>query len=101
MVRRNFLQRFTMTGTSSLAALGITQASGLRSVTYKVAGFSCVTCAVGLDTMLGRQRGIVRSKSTYPEGLVVIEFDPRAITEAALVAFITERGFRVFPPQRT
>ena len=95
MIRRNFLQSLAAAGTSSVAALGIVAASELRTVTYRVNGFSCVTCAVGLDTMLLQQKGIVRSKSTYPEGVVVITFDPRIMNDKAVVAFIAEQGFRV------
>jgi copper chaperone CopZ len=63
------------------------------TVTFNVKGFSCITCATGLDTMLSRERGIRSSKSTYPEGKVTVGFDPRQTNEAAIVKFITGLGF--------
>jgi hypothetical protein len=97
MFRRNFLQRLTIAGTSGLAALGVTKASEIRTVTYRVHGFSCITCAVGLDTMLRDQKGVIHSKSTYPDGVVTIDFGPRAVTEKSLIAFISEQGFTLVP----
>jgi Cu+-exporting ATPase len=69
-------------------------------VIYLVKGFSCITCATGLDTMLGQQKGITSSKSTYPEGQVTVGFDPHQITEQAIVGFITDLGFTVQPESK-
>lgn len=69
MVRRQFIQLATLAGVSGLATIGAVTATETRTVTYRVKGFSCITCAVGLDTMLSRHKGIVRSESTYPEEL--------------------------------
>ncbi len=95
MFRRNFLKRFTLGGATGAAALGLAQASGTQSVSYRVKGFTCVTCAVGLDTILKAENGVLRSKSTYPEGKVVIEFDPHLVAEARLRQIIAECGFGV------
>ena len=62
---------------------------------YFVKGFSCITCATGLDTMLLQQKGVISSKSTYPEGKVTVGFDPHRIAEQAIIAFITDLGFTV------
>ena len=94
MIRRNFLQRITMAGTAGLAARGLT-ASDLHKASFRVQGFTCVTCAVGLDTLLRDRKGVVRSKSSYPDGMVTIDFDPRLVSEKELVAFVTEQGFKV------
>jgi copper chaperone CopZ len=90
MIRRQFLGLAALAGVSSLAAIGET-----RTVTYRVKGFSCPTCAVGLDTMLTRHHGIARSHSTYPEGIVTIDFDPGVIAESAIRGYIAEMGFTV------
>jgi copper chaperone CopZ len=66
-----------------------------KTAVYQVKGFSCVTCAVGLDTLLGRQKGILSSRSTYPEGKVTVKFDPDAIKPEAIEGFIAEMGFAV------
>ncbi len=95
MFRRRFLQLMTFAGANGLASIESLAAEPTRTATYRVKGFSCVTCATGLDTMLGRQEGIKSSRSTYPAGLVTVCFNPGEITEERIVAFIAELGFTV------
>jgi Cu+-exporting ATPase len=94
MFRRRFLQFLALSGVGALAY----EASGkgpAKTITYQVKGFSCVTCAVGLDTMLCQKKGILSSHSTYPEGKVTVTFDSEAINEASIRALIAEMGFTV------
>ena len=98
MFRRRFLQYLALSGAGALAF----EASGkglATTVTYQVKGFSCITCAVGLDTMLGKKKGILSSKSTYPEGKVTVAFEADTIGESAIRAFIAEMGFTVVSQQ--
>jgi copper chaperone CopZ len=95
MIRRQFLQFVTMASVGTLAPLEAMAAGASKTVTYLVKGFSCITCATGLDTMLGQQMGVTSCKSTYPEGKVTVGFDPSQITEQAIVTFITGLGFTV------
>lgn len=95
MFRRQFVQFVAMLGASSVATIAAAEAKGMKTVTFVIKGFSCVTCAVGLDTMLGKQKGIAWSKSNYPDGITNIQFDPKKVTEAQLKAFISEIGFTV------
>jgi copper chaperone CopZ len=94
MFRRRFLQFFAISGTAALAF----EAKGTgtpKTVIYQVKGFSCITCAVGLDTLLSKQKGILASQSTYPEGKVSVRFDPDAVEEKSIEGFIAEMGFSV------
>jgi copper chaperone CopZ len=93
MFRRRFLQIVTMA--SVVAPLEAMSAGASKTVVYFVKGFSCITCATGLDTLLGQQKGVTLSKSTYPEGKVTVAFDPHQINEQSIVAFITDHGFTV------
>jgi copper chaperone CopZ len=95
MFRRQFLQMMTIASVAGLAPLEAMSAGTSKTVVYFVKGFSCITCATGLDTMLGQQKGVTSSKSTYPEGKVTVGFDPHQITEQAIIAFITDLGFTV------
>jgi hypothetical protein len=47
--------------------------------------------------MLGRQKGVIRSFSSYPEALTKIEFHPNLVKEESLRAFIAELGFSAEP----
>jgi copper chaperone CopZ len=97
MFRRQFVQLMTLVGAASLATIATAESNEIHTVTYRVKGFSCVTCAVGLDAMLQQQKGVKGSRSTYPDGKVVIKFDPKTVTVAALQAFIAGMGFTVGP----
>jgi copper chaperone CopZ len=98
MFRRRFLQFIPLATALGLIpvkamAKGTVAKGKTELVTYRVKGFSCITCATGLDTMLGEQRGIASSKSTYPEGIVKIVFDPKQISKQQIADFIAELGF--------
>ena len=100
MFRRRFLQLVTMASVGTLAPLESMSAGTSKTAIYFVKGFSCITCATGLDTLLGQQKGITSSKSTYPQGKVTVGFDPHQITEQAIIAFITDLGFTVQGEQK-
>jgi copper chaperone CopZ len=93
MQRRRFVQMMTLAGAGTLAALEVAHAKETKTVTYKVKGFTCVTCAVGLETMLGQQKGVQWVKAAYPEAVVVIRYDPSSVNEPELRGFISELGF--------
>ena len=101
MFRRRFLQLVTMASVGGLAPLQAVSAAATQTVMYQVKGFTCITCATGLDTLLSQQKGIASSKSTYPEGKATIGFDPSQISEQAIVAFITGLGFTVQPDHKS
>jgi copper chaperone CopZ len=101
MFRRRFLQLITMASVGGLAPLESVSAEATRTVIYQVRGFTCITCATGLDTLLGQQKGVASSKSTYPEGKVTVAFDPTQITEQAIATFIAELGFSVQPANKS
>ena len=89
IVRRKFIQGIAC----GLGAAGAAAAAKTRTVKYRIEGFTCVTCAVGLDTLLKEQKGIVRSQSSYPERTSVIEYRPDQIGEPQIKGFIEELGF--------
>ena len=95
MFRRNFIQRMAVGGAGGLAAIGAAGAGKKKGVTYRVKGFSCITCAVGLEVMLRQKKGVAQVQASYPKATVFIEFDPGLITEASLRGFIAEMGFSV------
>ena len=94
MFRRNFLRRITLTGAGGLATVGLIQAE-TKTVTWRVKGFTCPTCAVGLEVMLRDHEGVKQATASYPRAIATIEFDPAVVSEAKLKSFITEMGFTV------
>lgn len=95
MFRRQFMQIVALTSVGALNPVESMAASARTTLILQVKGFTCVTCAVGLDTLLGKEKGIVSSRSTYPEGKVTVVFDPKECSEQAIRGFIAEMGFSV------
>ena len=94
MLRRRVLQFLAISGAGALALEAKGTATGKTAI-FEVRGFSCITCAVGLDALLSKQKGVLASKSTYPEGKVTVKFDPDAIEEKSIEGFIVEMEFSV------
>ncbi len=105
MIRRQFLKLASLAGATGLASFGAVEAlrvepaaasdTRLRTVQWQVHGFTCITCAVGLETMLGRMPGVASVHATYPQGVVQIAYDPAQASEDTLRAAISDLGFRV------
>jgi copper chaperone CopZ len=96
MLRRQFIQAVALSSVGALSPVETIAAVGPRAtLILQVKGFTCPTCAVGLDTLLGKERGIVSSHSTYPEGKVTVVFDPKESSEKAVRDFIAGMGFTV------
>ncbi len=93
MIRRRFIQLITL-GTGSLATIGAIESTEKKTVTYRVTGFTCITCAVGLEVMLRQEKGVAWAKASYPDANVVIKFDPREVTEDSLRTYISSMGFK-------
>lgn len=113
MIRRQFLQIAALTGATAAASLGGLEAfekhqaqdkldkldaSDTESIAWRVQGFTCVTCAVGLETMLKQQKGVVSVHASYPAASVAIQFHPRIVSKAALRSYISELGFTAEEP---
>ncbi|HUB18443.1 MAG TPA: heavy-metal-associated domain-containing protein [Acidobacteriaceae bacterium] len=99
MERRRFVQMMTLAGVGTVAAVELVHGAETRTVSYHVSGFTCVTCAVGLETMLREQKGVKWVKASYAEAHVTIRYDPSAVSEPALRGFIAELGFTAEPEQ--
>lgn len=96
MFRRQFMQFVALSSVGALSPVETIAAAGPRAtLVLQVKGFTCPTCAVGLDTLLGKKRGIVSSHSTYPGGKVTVVFDPKESSEESIRELIVEMGFTV------
>ena len=105
MIRRQFLKLATLTGATGVAsrvpievlrtdaAASPLNPKDLETVIWHDRGFTCVTCAVGLETLLRQEKGVVAASATYPQGTVTIQYDSGLVNEAALRSTIAELGF--------
>jgi len=96
MLRRRFLQTVALSSVGTFHSLRSIAAVGSRTtLILEVKGFTCPTCPVGLDTLLGKEKGVLSSHSRYPEGKVTVVFDAQQCSEQRIRAFITDMGFTV------
>jgi copper chaperone len=93
MIRRRFIQLVTL-GTGSLATIGAIKATEKNTVTYRITGFTCITCAVGLEVMLRHEKGVAWVQASYPDANVTITFHPGEVTEESLKTYIASMGFK-------
>jgi copper chaperone CopZ len=100
MIRRRFLQLLALSSAGTLAPFKAMASAAAKTVIFQVKGFTCITCAVGLDTMLGRTKGVVSSQSTYPDGKVTVRFDPGSVAESSIRSVITDAGFTIASEQQ-
>lgn len=95
MFRRDFIQRIAIAGAAG-AASATGQTEETSTVTFSIQGFTCVTCAIGLEVVLRQQKGVTRAKASYPERKAVVTFDPSMTSADTLKKFINEvTGFTV------
>lgn len=98
MVRRDFIQKIAAagSGTAVAAAAATAKPAPAATAVYMVKGFTCITCAVGLEVVLRGIKGISAAKATYPEGKVTVGYDPVLQSEEKIRAFINKAtGFQV------
>ncbi len=93
MIRRHFIRLMTLAGASSLTDVQAVTKSKEAVLHYKITGFSCVTCAVGLDAMLQREKGVVWSQSSYKDATTHVCFHPDLTNDQALRNAIADLGF--------
>jgi len=94
MIRRRFLGLMTLTGLSGVAALSAKSLVAKTKVTYRVQGFTCITCATGLETLLQREKGVLGVKASYPEGLATVTYDAHSISQTDIQNAIESMGFK-------
>jgi copper chaperone len=97
MIRRKFLGMMTLAGVSTLATLKAANALEKKTITYKIVGFTCITCAVGLETLLQREKGIIAAKASYPDAIATVTYDPKSTSEAFIIEAIESMGFQAKP----
>jgi copper chaperone CopZ len=94
MIRRRFLGMMTLAGVGGVVAMEGMDLAEQKTVTFRISGFTCITCAVGLETMLEKERGVIRVKASYPESTATVTYHPKLTSEPSIVKFIESAGFK-------
>jgi copper chaperone CopZ len=101
MNRRKFFSRLAAavasTSATVMAKAAFSRAGSghheTRTVVFDIEGFSCVTCATGLEVMLMRHHGVIKAVASFPDAKATITFDNTLISAAALKDAIAGCGF--------
>ena len=96
MIRRRFLGLMTLASATGISAVSkVARSAGEQAtVRYRVSGFTCITCATGLETLLSREKGVLAVKASYPEGTTVVNFNRRLTNEQEIATAIASMGFK-------
>ena len=94
MIRRRFLGLAALAGVGGLVTVEGMDTAEQKTVTFRITGFTCITCAVGLETLLQKEKGVVRVKASYPANTATITYHPRLTSESSLAEFIETTGFK-------
>ena len=67
----------------------------MNTVTFKIEGMHCDSCATNIQSLLERNTGVQKAVASFKEGEARILYDSNAVTEEQLVAVIENSGYRV------
>jgi len=67
----------------------------MKSLTMKVEGMRCASCAEMIRSRMTTQPGVQTAEVSFDEGRARVWFDPQAIDEELLVDAVQQLGYRV------
>ena len=67
----------------------------VKNATLRIDGMHCAGCATIVQVLLERQAGVKAVEVSHKEALARVLFEPRAISEQALVSAVENAGYRV------
>ena len=69
------------------------QNENLKTITLKIEGMHCVSCAFDIDGVLEETEGVKKAQTNYAKAEVVIEFDNGMLSEKRLITIIQNSGY--------
>ncbi len=65
----------------------------MEKVIYDVAGMRCGACAVGIELMLSKKKGIKIAKVSLNERIAVVEYDSAIVTISDIAKAVNDIGY--------
>ena len=65
----------------------------MKELTLDIAGMRCGACAVGLELMLAKKKGIKSAKVSLNERMAVIEYDPAIVALSDISKAVSDLGY--------
>ena len=65
----------------------------MKKVTLDIAGMRCGACAIGIELMLVKTKGIKSAKVSLNERTAVVEFDPAIVASSDISKIVSDLGY--------
>lgn len=65
-----------------------------KTVTLKVTGMTCGSCANHIHSALSKKDGILEDEVKYPGDVAIVKYDPDKITEKEIIETIITTGYK-------
>jgi copper chaperone CopZ len=65
----------------------------MQKIMLDIAGMRCGACAVGIELMLGKKKGIKSAKVSLNERMAVVEYDPVSVTASEIGKAVNDLGY--------
>jgi copper chaperone CopZ len=69
----------------------------MKTITLQIIDMDCVNCAVTIDGDLEDMDGVIKSQTKYAKAQTIVTYDPKKITQKALIDRIEESGYSAKP----
>lgn len=69
------------------------KSSHLTTITLKIAGMHCTSCALNIDGALEDTEGVIEASTSYAKGQTVVSFDPTKVQPAQLQVVVRDTGY--------
>lgn len=65
----------------------------MKKVTLDIAGMRCGACAIGIELMLAKMKGIKSAKVSLNERIAVVEYDPAIVASSDISKVVSDLGY--------
>lgn len=65
----------------------------MEKVIFDIAGMRCGACAVGIELMLAKKKGIKSAKVSLNERMAAVEYDPATLAASDIAKAISDLGY--------
>ena len=66
-----------------------------KRITLKISGMECVNCAMKLEGIEDKLKGVTFAEASYHKGQMVVEYNEAQVTEDEIKAEVSRLGFEV------
>ncbi len=66
-----------------------------ETVTFKIKGMHCTSCAMNIDGALEDLEGVVEAKTSYAKSETRVVYDPTKVTRQQMLLVIEKAGYEV------